>query len=345
MASSNRDEAFAVEEFGGPLARASELGFFRLVALIERMCPGFVRIGGDGPVGSEAIRFRHDQSLAFNPSDVTSAKVVSHEPLKVEVTTSFLGLSGSVSPLPVHIAEELVDEEEGATQRAFLDLFHHRLLSLLYRGVIKYRLASEATDSGADAWARRLLDLAGVDTVTQRQTLDLRTMLMLLPALAVARRSPSALASALGLVLANDLPGAKVEVEPLVGEWVVLAKGDLCRLGTAKSRLGQDMVLGTRVFDAASKFRIKIGPVDSDAFLRLGADSPLRGTIDAVVALFVNDWLSYDVAVTVDESRRRVRLSSQEGSSRLGVDSWLGQYDVKTASVRMTTWQNSHRVT
>ena len=341
MASSNRDKATTVEGGGDPLERTSGLGFFQLVALIERMSPGAVRVGGDGPLGSEAIRFRHDPALTFNPSDVTLARVTGREPLRVEITTSFLGLTGAVSPLPVHLAEELADEEGGATQRAFLDLFHHRLLSLMYRGVLKYRLGSEASETGTDAWARRLLAIAGVDALTQRQALDLRTMLALLPALVSARRSPDALASALSFVLAPDLRGAKVTVEPFAGEWVGLDQRDLCRLGTANSRLGVEMVLGTRVYDPASKFRINIGPVDSRAFQRLGAKGPLRATIDAVVALFVNDWLSYDVAVTVDESRLGLMLSSA-GSSRLGVDSWLGQYDVKTASVRMSTQQSGH---
>jgi len=299
------------------------------------MCAASARVGGDGPLDSEAIRFRHDPALSFNPSDVTGARVVSREPLRVEMTTSFLGLTGSASPLPVHFAEELLDEEGGATQRAFLDLFHHRLLSLLYRGVIKYQLASEATDVGTDAWVRRLLSLAGVDAVTQRETLDHRTVLMLMPALVSARRSPSALASALRFVLASDLRGAKVEVEPFVGEWAALDERDRCRLGRRNCRLGMEIVLGARVFDVASKFRIKIGPVDSGAFRRLGAGTPLRAKIDAVIALFVNDLLSYEIAVTVDETRGRLVLSSRGEGARLGVDAWLGRYDGKTASVRM----------
>jgi type VI secretion system protein ImpH len=344
MAAPNRDETFTVEA-SDPLAHASELGFFRLVALIERLRPDAARIGGLGPFASEAIRFRHDQALSFNASDITRTKVVSSDPLQVEVVTTFLGLSGAVSPLPVHLAEELLDEERGATQRAFLDLFHHRLLSLLYRGVIKYRLSAEATETGADAWARRLLAVAGVDTATQRQTLELRIILMLLPALAASRRSPDALANALSFVLGPEIPGAKIEVEPFVGEWVVLDARDLCRLGVANHRLGMEMVLGTRAFDAASKFRIKVGPVNSQDFRRLGSGTPLRATIDAIVALFVNDWLRYDLDVTVDESRRSLTLASGDAGSRLGLDSWLGQYNAKTASVRMSTGQKSHRVT
>jgi type VI secretion system protein ImpH len=344
MASSKRDEISIAEEVGRLLERAPELGFFRLVALVERMCSGSVRVGGDGPFLAEALRFRHDPSLTFNPSDITRASVVSREPLQVEVTTSFLGLTGSASPLPVHISEELLDEEGGATQRAFLDLFHHRLLSLLYRGVIKYQLASEATGVGSDAWVRRLLSLAGVDAVTQRETLDHRTVLMLMPALVSARRSPSSLASALRFVLASDLRGANLDVEPFVGEWVVLDERDRCRLGSRNSRLGMEMVLGARVFDVASRFRIKIGPVDSGAFRQLAAGTPLRAKIDAVVALFVNDWLTYEVAVTVDETRMRLFLSSEGDGPRLGVDAWLGQYDRKTASVRMRGGQNSHVV-
>lgn len=334
MASSNRDEATTVGASDDSLRRARELGFFRFVALVERLATGAVRIGEDGPLNEEAIRFRHDPALTFNASDITSVRALMGETLRFEVTTSFLGLTGAVTPLPLYFSEELTGE---GSQQGFLDLFHHRLLSLLYRAFIKYQVAAEATEKGVDAWARRLLALAGIDAQTQPDVLDASTLLSLLPALVYGRRSPDSLEKALGVLLAEELPGVAVRVEPFVGQWARLDARDVCRLGVANSRLGAEIVLGTRMFDRASKFRIEIGPVDSAGFRLLAAGSPLREKLDAVVTLFVNDWLTYEVAVTVDQTRQRLMLAAEGGGSRLGVDSWLGRYDKATASVRIST--------
>src|SRR5215467_5244616 len=46
-------------------------------------------------------------------------------------------------------------------------LFHHRLLSLLYRELMRFQLWAEQTKSLRDAWSSRLLALLGLDTYEQ----------------------------------------------------------------------------------------------------------------------------------------------------------------------------------
>jgi type VI secretion system protein ImpH len=99
--------------------------------------------GDYGPVNEESIRFRHDPSLTFATSDVSSIKARPRragetgdgpdEPV-YEITTTFLGLTGTVSPLPTYMAEEVLHEDhDRPAQREFLDVFHHRIISLFYR--------------------------------------------------------------------------------------------------------------------------------------------------------------------------------------------------------------------
>lgn len=335
MATADRDEAPALDEVNETLRRARELGFFRFVALVERLTRGSVRVGGDGPYAQEAIRFVHDPALTFSTSDLSSARVLSGAPPRFELMSTFLGLSGSVTPLPLYYAEELAEEERGELQRKFIDLFHHRLLSLLYRTTVKYQLDAELTTSGDDAWTRRILALCGLDALTQQPPLELGVLLRLLPALVYARRSPAALQRALAVSLASETAGAPVRVVPFVGAWSPLDERERCRLGVANARLGSELVLGARMFDPAGRFRIQLGPVDADTFARCEPGGPVRRIIDGVVRLFVPDLLPYDVIVTVDRSRRRLALASKGGGGRLGVDAWLGHVDEGHASVHM----------
>jgi type VI secretion system protein ImpH len=336
MADPDRDQAAPVAWPEDLLRRGGELGFFGFVALVERLAGAPVRVGGDGPLEAEPVRFRHDPAMTFSAGDLTSLRALPGAHPRLELMTSFLGLTGAVTPLPLYVAEELADDGVEDAQRGFLDLFHHRLLSLLYRAYVKYRLGAEVSTAATDAWTRRLLALAGVDSLTQRSALPSGAVLSLLPALVSARRSPAALEDALRLVLEAELQGgAQVRVVPFVGEWASLDPRDVCRLGLAGTRLGEDLVLGARVFDRAGKFRIELGPVGVETFRLLRAGGPLRETIDAVVALFVSDWLSYEVQITVDQTRQRLHLSAAAPGPRLGVDAWLGHHDPKTASIRL----------
>src|SRR5262249_23771600 len=134
---------------GGPVLKAAPHStFFHIVALLERLTPDAVRVGGDGPPSGEKIRFRHDHELNFSAGDIASARVrllpqsaerYLDEPKAVyEVTTTFLGLTGTMSPLPTYMAEEVLHEDDKRpARRDFLDIFHHRFISFFYRAVAK----------------------------------------------------------------------------------------------------------------------------------------------------------------------------------------------------------------
>ena len=134
-------------------------------------------MGELGPVLQEQIRFRHDPSLGFSSGDVSDVVLrqvpvqeddeLARRPL-FEVVTTFLGLTGSASPLPMYVAEEVAQEDpDRPVRREFLDLFHHRLLSLLFRIESRYRVTTELTSTCDDQWSRRILALAGFDTFEQ----------------------------------------------------------------------------------------------------------------------------------------------------------------------------------
>ena len=89
------------------------------------------------------MRFRPLLSFAFPATDVERVERVgdgdgTRPPYRV--TVNFLGLYGESSPLPAFLTEELMaDDPEDSPRRDFLDLFHHRLVSLFYRCWQKYR--------------------------------------------------------------------------------------------------------------------------------------------------------------------------------------------------------------
>ncbi|HEY1417783.1 MAG TPA: type VI secretion system baseplate subunit TssG, partial [Myxococcaceae bacterium] len=95
---------------GADALLALRLGFVPLVRLLERLTPDAVRVGGEGPLSGERIRFRHDRGLRFHASDVVALELEDgqRERARYLLTSGFLGLSGSMSPMPAYLAEELL---------------------------------------------------------------------------------------------------------------------------------------------------------------------------------------------------------------------------------------------
>ncbi len=306
---------------------ARRRGFYPLVQLLERL-------GGGAPVGTsnspseESVKFRHDPSLAFSTADVVSVVpllegVQEGAPgVAFEVTTSFLGLTGSAGSLPHYIAEEVV-QEDAARLRTFLDLFHHRLISFFYRARARCDVPAGWRSDLADAWSPRMLALVGLDALLPLPGgggMAAWRFLRLAPLLAEREVTAHALETALADLLEEDLGGASAAVEPFAGSWVDIAEPDRNSLGRGASRLGVDLVLGRRVVDVAGRFRVVFGPLSEEAYRRFAAGEPVRRAEEAIAALVAEPieheivlWLAADAAPAV-------RL----GSSRIGKDCWLG---------------------
>jgi type VI secretion system protein ImpH len=311
------------------------MGFVGLVGLLERLTPEAERVGGIN-ASKEAIRFRHDPSLGFSSQDVSDVRALaptesSEGGHKFEVMTTFLGLTGGASPTPSYISEEVL-RQEGRSLRDFLDLFHHRLISLFYRELSRFKPWAEQTSTLADRWSARLLSLAGLDAYAARPREDvgLHKILKLLPLLARRIRPSESLAEALGDVLDDVIQGAPVRIREFAGGWSELPVPEQTRLGVRNHQLGQNALLGTSIRDPAGAFEIHIGSLGRTAFRELADPRGPINRVHGLVAIWVRDPLEYRVVVNLaPDAVPLLRLADDGG--RLGRDSWLGRPTQDTA--------------
>ena len=95
MADENRDARGALTR--RLVEEGHRFSFFQAVRLIERLRPDAARVGHQGPVAREAVRFRPALDFSFAPSDIAS---IEETPDGFAMTITFLGLYGAVSPCP-----------------------------------------------------------------------------------------------------------------------------------------------------------------------------------------------------------------------------------------------------
>jgi type VI secretion system protein ImpH len=357
MAAEEREPADPLKLAEALLANASRADFFSLVPLLERLSPHATRIGGDGPPSKEALRFRHDPSMGFSTGDIASGALAyvrddATDPLSskhavMRLTTTFLGLTGSVSPLPLYIPAEIAHNHDGENLQAnFLDIFHHRLLSLFYRLWTRYQYAREFTSNADDVWSRRVLALAAPTSEDRAhaQRIPRHKLLRLAPLLVPRSRSARGLELALEEVL--DLSPGQARVAQLVGGYTPIDEDQRMRLSKKTAVLGRGAVLGSMAYERGNRFCIRLGPMSASEYphyIRRGERVEL---VREVVNLMVREPLDYDLELLLmDDALPGFLISARHGMT-LGVTTRLraagGQQSVM---VRNVGRQNSGRDT
>lgn len=303
------------------LARAEHLSFFELVARLEQARPGSAALGGDGPFSEEALRFRHDPALTFHTGDVRSAVLNAHG--HVELTTTFAGLTGSTSPLPASFLEQAArEDDDGQLERDFLDIFHHRLLSLFYRGRRKFDLTDGASAHAAPQLLSWLLGLAGLPAGQAEAIsgLELALLLRLLPLLVSYPANAERIAVAIRAVFADVLGEATVSVRSMTGGHVPIDASARARLGV-DFRLGRTSTLGARAPLPASGITVRLHGLRPADCARLSPGGDRHASFSKLVLLFTPESVRVHVELTPSHAPS-TRLGRPD--ARLSLSSWLG---------------------
>jgi len=313
------------------LKEGFRFSFFQAVRLLQYGVPDAVPVGHQGPIDKEVIRFRPVLDMAFAASDVAGVKEMpgSDGLPRYEVATTFLSIYGAVSPLPTYFTEELLAQDDESLQKEFLDLFHHRAISLFYRVWEKYRYTSRFTPDGADYFSRRFQMLLGIDRLPDGHHVSKLRLLGLAGLLTQVPHSAASLRS----LLADYFEDIPVRVDQCVGRWLPVPQDQRNGLAISNTTLGRDLSLGERVYDRSCTFRIALGPMPLEeymAFLPCGDKMPeLRELTD----LLNGDGLDYEVELRLKEDEvPPLQLSSER--SRLGWSSWLGRRDGMESKIR-----------
>jgi type VI secretion system protein ImpH len=318
-----------VEE--GLFERGFEFDFFQAVRLLARVSPERKAVGGTAKPREEFARFGARISLEFPASpvhDIERAGDADHAP---RMTVAFLGLAGTEGVLPVCYTEWTLERlaAKDDTLAAFLDLFHHRLLSLFYRAWEKHHPAvlyelSAVRNQAPDPFTERLYDLIGMGTDGLRGRMGLPDESLLRYAGLIAQRPHSA--SALRGIL-RDYFGVAIAIEQCVGDWHDLEDADRCYLApdSERNRLGEGAFLGDQVWDPQGRFRIRVGPLTLGQFLEFLPGSARMAELVEWTRFLAGQALAFDTQLLLRaEEVPYCRLDDMRPDApRLGELAWL----------------------
>jgi type VI secretion system protein ImpH len=301
---------------------AYRFDFFQAVRLLECAYPERPRVGESLRARDDFVRFAQEPELIFHPTTLGKFEL-GEAGTAPRLVVNFIGLLGANGPLPTHLTEYVRDRARNAGDPAFarfLDVFHHRMVSLFYRAWAQSQPTVGLDRSGRDRFSAYVGMVFGLAEPTLRQRDAVPDFAKL--HFAGLLGGPTRPAAGLRLVLSRffDLP---VEIEECVGHWILLPPESVSRLGARDDScaLGMSTLLGGRVWDRQHKFRIVIGPLgmlDYQRFLP-GGDSLKRLT--DWVRNYLRDGLEWDVNLCLKQ--KEVPPLKLGRHARLGYTGWL----------------------
>lgn len=325
--------------------------FFAAVRWIESRHLHQPRLGASARLADDPLRLGQSPALSFAPATLEAAQAPDGgRPWRL--VTRFFGLWGPQGAMPLHLTERVHErtrrQPADRAAAAFADVFHHRLLCLLYRAWSQGQPAASADRRGraaADVRARVALpEAADVDVATMSAEADFEDDTLgddplERQARALQRRPRSV--EALRDALQGQL-GCAVRVRPAPPRWLAVPMSARCRLTALRSIAHPDTnlthdrldshaappILGTRARVAGQGLRIDLGPLPPATWRRWSG--PLSARLRAHVRALVAPHLAIDLRLLLPPGQApppRLHAHQAQESPRLGRDLWMGGAD------------------
>lgn len=317
MAPPRRRPAVAVDEklFRDP--RPFDL--FQAVRLLAWLYPERRPPGQAVDPRREMVRFRSRLRLDFPGGDVGLARRARSPELPAELAVDVMSLGGARGPLPLWVTELVQDRlgERDTAAADFLDLFHHRLVSLLYRARVKHRPQEDALPPHETAAGRALFALVGLGEKPLRDRLEVpdRALLHVSGLIAPGARSRVGLER-----LLRGLLEVPVRVRPFQGRFLPIEPAQQTFLGYSGRNqvLGKNAVLGIRAWSPAAGAAIEVGPVSYRDYLGFLPIGSRHRTLRSVARFYVRDELDLSLELSVRPAERPALRLGTAAESLLG---------------------------
>lgn len=308
---------------GVGVSGASSFGFYAALRRLECHFRGRPRLGEAAHPADEAVRFAQDPSLAFRAQAIAGLREGNLErPARVAV--GFFGAFGPHGPLPTHLTEYAFERQRHHGDGAlvgFLDIFHHRLVSLLYRAWADAQPTVSHDRLDDDRFARRLGSLIGLPAALGGQPYSPIDHACLHSAGHFVGHTRHAEGLAKTLRASFGVPA---RIDEFVGCWLSIPDATCWRIPSGAAHparevdaplgvLGASTRIGTEVYDQQSAFCVVLGPLGRADYERFLPDGPHLPHLVELVERYAGLELGWTLRLVLREPERRAAVLGVEG--------------------------------
>ncbi len=317
MANTNRLTKRYLEHLANDKDELYQQGLEPLLRYFDANAPLCKRIGYSTSPKQDAFRLGQTPLLHFHSSAFTDVKF--NEVTKnYKVKNSYLGLFGINGSLPTHLTEYAVERKyrhKDDTLAEFIDIFHHRFLSLFYRAWADAQPHVSHDLPETDFFKKRLSVFYGeTDKSNQAffQSNDVSPFLAGL--LSQKNRSAATLTQMISEYIKHP-----VTINEFEGEWYELSKNEQTSLGRNNASLGLNSIAGSKVYQRGFNFSVSIGPLDYQQYSELLNNPEHFRMIKKLVIGMVGAEYSFAIKLVLKPQQQQ---QCYLGKAKLGVNSW-----------------------
>ncbi len=300
--------------------------FFQAVRLLEKIFPTRQPVGRETTIKQEVVRFRSRIALEFPASEIHEFIESTDEffdEQKLEMFVNFMGMLGISGVLPTHYTELAVERSRyrDTAMWSFLDIFTHRSVSMFFRAWEKYRFPV-GYERGKNDFTDFLFDFVGLGTTGLRGRMALEDEALLPYSGLIAQKPHSA--SALENIL-GDYFMISAKIKQFFGQWLDLDEESITKLGEANSLLGVNAIIGTRVWEQQSKFRVVLGAMSFNEFQAFLPNGTAHQPLKSIIRFMVGLEFDFDVQLILKakEVPSCILTTRAKRRPQLGWTSWL----------------------
>ncbi|HVM99763.1 MAG TPA: type VI secretion system baseplate subunit TssG [Caulobacteraceae bacterium] len=297
---------------------AKRYGVFPVLRAAEARAPGLPRIGASRLPAQNIVDLNQAPSVEFPSSTLESIEIKGP---RAAVNGYWLGLTGPMGALPLHLTEFAMTERRYGHKRPFgrfLDVLAGRMLQFFYRAWADSQPAAHADRPDDDRFADYLDALSGAGENVPADPAFPRRARLHYASLFASHRSPAGIQDGL-----THLLGTPVRLVEFLPRWRDIEPSDRSRLGAPGSfnGLGLDTVAGSSVRGVTDAFRVVVRArtfAEYESFLPTGDQFKIAAeALDA----FTPSHLEWELEVELDE--KDARPAQLDGRTRMGWTSWM----------------------
>lgn len=291
--------------------------FLPLLREIEAKSSHLPRIGTAVRAHQETVQLGQTASLAFAPREIAD---ISKEDDGYHINVFNLGMLGPQGPLPLHYTEMIkdrVDNHHDTTLNDFINLFHHRALSLHYRAWAKSQATAGLDRVDDEQFAQYIWHLSGFNA---QHNAHLPSHHYLSNASHFVHRdhNPDALVKAI-----SHHFQVHVKLHAYEFHWLHLSAEDQSRIGKANSpaQMGINATIGSAVPDVQQRFYLEIGPLSLSDYTHFLPNGDYINALQSLIKTCVGIDYQWDIALTIQSDT--IPEATLGNQVQLGRTAWI----------------------
>ncbi|NDJ56610.1 type VI secretion system baseplate subunit TssG [Enterobacteriaceae bacterium 4M9] len=306
-------------------------GFVSVMRAISARTPDAPSPGTASHPRQEAFQIGQYPHMMFSPREISQ---IVQQNDKTCIQLYSLGVWGPQGAMPLHLTEQAYNRAEfnDTAQMDFVDLFHHRALSLFYRAWFVSQDTASLDRHGDEIFSFYISSIMGMRAEDlSDEILPLHPRLAASSHLVREARNPEGLVGALRFYFNTE-----VTLHEYVNHWIILQDGDCTQIGASDGNqlLGDGAILGNATADRQHKFRLTFGPLTLSQYMGFspwGNDLPV---LREWVRQFVGFEFAWEVSLLL--CAQEVPPTILGEGTQLGYTTWLERADNREPVSGMT---------